>query len=257
MNRLEVGCTETGCAVSVQKSLEDPDEGRRSSHRKPGRIGYGVLFSLLLTFSFSSEAWSVPVSYSVSSGSVTLSVFVGGALLGSSTSPLTDGSFTTDSSAQSLNDISITLEPDIVLNLSAAYGGYDTVTIESATLSSSPGFFSTVIGSAGSSYTVLAAPLGVTGSWGGSNSGGSPPPVTNQPISYSVPSMTAVIGSAPLIYVNAVTLNSLDGSAFGEVNDLVVMASINVDSAVVIPEPTSALLLGLGLLGLGMRKRTR
>ena len=67
--------------------------------------------------------------------------------------------------------------------------------------------------------------------------------------------MTAVIGNAPLIYVNAVTLTSLDGSLFGESNDLVVLASINVDSAIVIPEPQTALLLGFGLLGLGLRRR--
>ena len=171
-------------------------------------------------------------------------------------SALTNGSFTIDTSAQSLDDFSITLEPDLILNLSTSYGGYDTVTIESATLSAQPGFSSTVIATASSSYTVLASPLGVVGSWAGLNSGGVPPPVDNQPIAYSVPSLTAVIGSAPTIYISAVTLSSIDGAPFGESSDLVVSASINIGSVVVIPEASTALLVGLGLVGFSLIRRS-
>ena len=256
MARLGIHSATYACAESIRAQQGNREEVGVCTRSHSIRIRRCfALFSFLLALCFSAEAWSAPISYSVTGGSVTISVAVGGTVLGSTTSPLTQGGFTTDSSSQSLNDFSITLEPDIVLSLSSAYAGYDTVTIESATLSAAPGFSSTLIGSAGSTYTVLASPLGVSGSWGGSNSAGTPAPVSNQPISYPVPSMTAVIGNAPLIYVNAVTLTSLDGSLFGESNDLVVLASINVDSAIVIPEPQTALLLGFGLLGLGLRRR--
>jgi hypothetical protein len=174
---------------------------------------------------------------------------VGGVIIGSNTSSLTNGSFTLDASSQSLDDFSITLEPDQILNLSSPYGGYDTVTIETATLSAQPGFLSTLIGSTGGSYTVLASPLGVNGSWGGSSSTGALSPVSNQPIVYSVPSLTAMIGSGPTIFINAITLNSLDGAFVGESEDLVVIASVNISSAVVVPESSTAFLLGIGLAG--------
>ncbi|MAI26350.1 MAG: hypothetical protein CMN75_09970 [Spirochaeta sp.] len=223
----------------------------------PKRLGLTGFLTLLLGVFFSSGAWATPVSYSVTSGSVVTSVSVGGVIIGSNTSSLTNGSFTIDASSQSLDDFSITLEPDQILNLSSAYGGYDTVTIETATLSSEPGFFSTLIGSTAGSYTVLASPLGVNGSWGGSSSTGALPPVSNQPIAYSVPSLTAVIGSAPTIFINAVTLNSLDGAFVGESEDLVVIASVNISSAVVVPESSTALLLGIGLAGFSWIRSSR
>ena len=209
---------------------------------------------LSLSVLYSSAASAVPVQYSVTGGSVTLAVSVGGVIVGSSVSPLTTGAFTTDDSAQSLNNFDITLDPNIVLNLSTSYGGYDTVTIESASLQSQAGFASSVIASAGSSYTVLSSPLAVNGLWGGSSTSGVPAAVTNQPITYPVPSMTAVVGGASMIFVNAVILNSLDGTLFGEAEDLVVIASINVDSAIVVPEPSTALLLLVGLGLLAVRK---
>ena len=143
------------------------------------RVKWAALLALLAGLFVSSKAMAVPVSYSVTSGSVNLLVSVDGVVIGTNVSALTNGSFTIDTSAQSLDDFSITLEPDLILNLSTSYGGYDTVTIESATLSAQPGFSSTVIATASSSYTVLASPLGVVGSWAGLNSGGVPPPVDN------------------------------------------------------------------------------
>ena len=218
-----------------------------------------ALFAAVLLggLSGSSPSSAAPVSYEITAGNVVLSVSVAGTILGTTVSPALTGTFTTDDAAQTLNDLSITLDPNILMNLSTAYGGYDNVTIQTATLSSSPGFSSTLLASGSSTYTVLASPLEVTGLWAGANSGGSPPPVSNQPITYSVPTMTAVLGVSPMISISAVTLNALDGATFGESDDLVVLASINVTGATVIPEPGTGALFALGLMGLGLRRRFR
>ena len=218
-----------------------------------------ALVAAVLTcwLSGASPVFAAPVSYAITAGNVVLSVSVGGSILGTTVSPALSGTFTSDDTAQTLNDLSITLDPNILMNLSTAYGGYDNVTIQTATLSSSPGFSSTLLGSGSSTYTVLASPLEVTGLWAGANSGGSPPPVSNQPIAYPVPTITAVLGVSPMVSISAVTLNALDGATFGESDDLVVLANINVTGATVIPEPATGALFALGLMALGLRQRFR
>ncbi|MDG2052039.1 MAG: PEP-CTERM sorting domain-containing protein [Myxococcota bacterium] len=245
-------------------------EKRRNSHRpfvvktawarRPyaSLVGLVLRWALLagLGFAPASAAWAAPVSYAITGGSAVLSVSVGGTVLGTTVSPALSGTFTADSAAQNLTDLSIELAPNIIMNLSAAYGGYDTITIESAALDAEPGFSSTLLTSGASTYTVLASPLEVTGLWGGSHSGGGPPPVSNQPISYPVPSMIASLGISPMISISAVTLSSLDGSVFGEANDLVVVANLNVNSVTVIPEPGTGGLFALGLGGLWLHRRS-
>ena len=213
---------------------------------------WGIVLLFLLS---GSTASALSTEYLITGGRVEVSVSVGGTTVGSTLSSSLSGSFTTDAVARSLNNFSIVLEPDLVLNLSSPYGGYDSITIESARLSAGLGFSSTLLAATGDSYTVLALPLTVDGLWGGTATGGAQPAVSGQSITYSVPVMTAVLGSAPMVYVNAVTLNSLNGSAFGEAADLVITASIQVDSATVIPEPGTGLLLTSGLLILRLRRR--
>ena len=214
-----------------------------------------LVWGIALLLLSGTTASALPTEYLITGGEVEVSVSVGGTTVGSTLSTSLSGSLTTDAVAGSLDDFSIVLEPNLVLNLSSPYGGYDSITIESATLAAGPGFSSNLLAVAGGSYTVLAFPLTVDGLWGGAATGGGQPPVSGQSITYSVPVMTAVLGSAPMLYVNAVTLNSLDGSAFGEADDLVITARIQVDSATVIPEPGTGLLLASGLLILRLRRR--
>ena len=212
-------------------------------------------WAFLASLSIASPAFSAPVPYLVTGGSAQVLVFVGGFLVGQTVSPGLSGTLTIDSAAQSLDDLNLSLDPNITLSLTSPYGGYDTINIESASITSDVGFSSSVLGSTPQSFTVSAGSLSVNGSWGASDSGGTNPPVSGVPISYPVPLMTAVVTDVPLVNSTLVTLNALDGATFGEPNDLVVQASFAITAVTVIPEPSTALLAGLGLVGLSLRAR--
>jgi hypothetical protein len=182
-------------------------------------------------------------------------VFVGGFLVGQTSSPGLSGSLTIDSASQSLDDINLVLDSNISLSLSSPYGGYDEITIESASITSDIGFSSTLLSNTPQSFTVSAGSLTVNGSWGAADSLGVNPTVSGLAISYAVPLMTAVITSVPLVNTTLVTLNALDGTSYGELFDLTVLASFAVTGVTIIPEPSTALLAGLGLALLAARAR--
>jgi hypothetical protein len=204
----------------------------------------------LVVFYLPSAASAVPVVYDVAGGTVVISVYAGGVELGSAIATGLSGQLTIDTANQSLDALNITLPSNIALSLASPYGGYDEVTIESANLQDSVGYNSVLLSSGPASFTVSGGPLAVVGAWGATCCTGAPPTssATGVPIAYSVPSITAVLSESPILTMNSVTLNSLAGSGFGETTDLVVLANITVNSVVAVPEPGTALLVGLGLV---------
>lgn len=201
---------------------------------------------------------AAPVEYNLNGGTVLLTVVVNGTVIGSAVSNSLTGSLIVDQSAQTLDALTIVLDPNIALSLSTAYGGYDSIVIESASIGGGLGFSTSAISSNALSFTVSGGPLQVSGTYGGTDSLGVAPPVSGIPIAYPVPSITAVVTPTSSISFNGLTINSLDGATFGEANDLIVLANIFVDpgSLTVVPEPSTALLvsMGLGLLAAGPRR---
>ena len=183
-------------------------------------------------------------------------VIVGGVVVGGAFSPGLSGTLTLDPVAQTMDSLNLILDPNIALTLSTPYGGYDQINIETASLTSNVGFGAILPPSTGgSSYTVFVGPLTVDGSWGATDSSGTNPVASGVPISYPVPSLSAVVNTAPLVSIVGVTLNALDGATYGEASDLTVLANFAVNNVVVIPEPGTALLVGSGLLILAARRR--
>ena len=165
-----------------------------------------------------------------------------------------------DTVAESLDSLNIVLDTNINLALSTPYGGFDSITIEAASLGVAPGDLSTTVASSPSGFTVTGSPLSVIASYGGSDSSLVNPTVAGIPINFQTPAITAIISSAPTIELSGVMLTTLSGATFGEAGDLTVLANIVVNDAViaVIPEPSTALLLslGLGLLAAVPRRRS-
>ena len=222
--------------------------GLRSRWTVVGRLG-ALLAAIALFSSLPSAASAAPIVYNVAGGTVVLSVYAGGTQIGSAIAAGLTGQLTIDMVGESLDAIDITLPSNIGLSLSQSYGGYDQITIETANLQNAVGYTSVLLASTAASFTTGGGPLDVVGSWGGIDTVNAPPnpPVSGVPIAYQVPTITAVLSSSPILTMNSVPLNALAGPAFGEATDLVVLANITVNNVVPVPEPGTALLLGLGL----------
>ena len=207
-------------------------------------------------------AQAASVQYAVATGVVNISVLVAGTVIGTASGTVS-GSLTIDQAAESLDGVDLQLSPNILIALSQSYGGFDLVNIENATIASDTPFSSTLLSSTPQSFSVLGTPLVVNGAYGAADlSPGVLGPVANVPINFSIPSITATIGTSSIAFTSF-TLNSLNGQNFGEANDLTVLAQISVDptnltptNLTPIPEPSTALLmsLGLGLLAASRRR---
>jgi hypothetical protein len=226
--------------------------------KRSRKLGFTLaLLGLVLCMGTPRSASAAPILYDVTGGSVSITVLVGGLVVGSTVSPGLSGSLTLDSATQTMDSLNLVLDSNIALSLSSPYGGYDEITIEQASLTSDVGFGEILPPTSGgsSSYTVFVGPLTVNGSWGATDSSGTNPDASNVPITYPVPLLTAVVNSSPLVSIVGVTLNALDGASYGEASDLTVLANFSVNSVVLIPEPGTALLVGSGLLILAARGR--
>ncbi len=225
----------------------------RSSGGVIRRLGAALLFGCVLL----SGTWAGAVStvYPVVGGHVDIDVRLNGVTIGSTTGVgLTGVSVTADTSLLNLEALELSITPNTLISLSQSFGGYNEIYIENATLTSSVGF--TTLSSAGTPtfYAANAGPLEVNGTWAGVDTITSNPPVSNVPISYDVLAITGIVNTAPFLLIDSVTINSLDGAAFGEPGqNLTIVASYYV----ITPEPGTGLLAGLGLVVLGVRQRLR
>lgn len=201
------------------------------------------------------SAGAAPSVYPVTDGYVNIDMQLNGTSIGSALGvPLTGVSVTADTAALTLDAIELTIAPDVEIVLSQPFGYYDQVTVESATLVSLPAFSAPSGSGTSSLYTVNGGPLRVTGSWAGTDSTGTYLPVTNQLISYDVLAITAVVSSNPFLAINSVTINSLEGTSFGEPSqNLTILASYFVAT----PEPGTGTLMAFALVVIGWRQRRK
>lgn len=213
----------------------------------------GVLLAGVLLMAAGS-AGAASIVHPVAGGHVDIDVRLNGVSIGSATGvPITGVSVTADTSALNLEAVEIAIAPNTPISLNQSFGGFNEITVESATLSSTVGF--TTLSSAGipSSYMANAGPLEVNGTWGADDTMGSNPSVSGVPITYDVLAITGIVNSSPFLLIDGVTINSLDGTAFGEPgSNLAIVASYYV----ITPEPGTGLLAALGLVILGGSRRT-
>ena len=195
---------------------------------------------------------AVPIAHPVLGGYVDIDVKVDGLVIGSSNGvALTGDSITVDAAALTLDAIRLEIAPTMI-TLSESFGGYDEITVESAILEGAIGFATTASSGIPTLFTAVAGPLEVTGSWGATDSNGINPATSGNPIVFDVLSLIAIVNVSPAVEIDQVTINSIDGTPFGEVGrHLTIVASYHV----LTPEPGTGLLVAFGLVVLAARRR--
>lgn len=219
----------------------------------------GLLLGCGLALAPPSLAGAVPITYFHDSGSVTLTATAGATTLASGIdASLTGIQVTFDADAPAVVDILLTMAPVGPITLLAPYAGYDTITIHSATLATTNAFVGTgvtLLNAAVANYAYTVGPLAVFGAFSATNSAGPPPaPIVANSFAAITPSasggitVNATNGDFTLLGVTIAQFPPPVNST--ETDNLVIKADFVFRGQPGVPEPTTAALLGLGLLGL-------
>ncbi len=210
-----------------------------------------LLIAALASFVMAPLATSAtPVTYNFQAGFVSISVSTGSTTLVSTTVPLDGTLVTFDDAVPELVDIQLHLTGAGPFALSQPYAGYDTITVDVATLQPAASYVGTGVSGGPGTFNYTVGPLNVFGTITASNSAGPPPPnLVGSPFQFFNPtaSGTFVVGNTGNVALLGITIGVIP--AFGnEPFPLVIKGDFFFGGAV--PEPGAAALTGLGLLGL-------
>lgn len=206
------------------------------------------------------SASATPEVHAVTGSHVDIDVKLGGAVIGSATAGITGDSITIDADPGVLTIDAIRLEiAATTISLSQPFGGYDEITVESAVLEGAVGFHTSISSGVPSLFTAVAGPLTVTGSWGATDSTLTNPDTSGNPITYDVISLIAIVNQNPLVEMDSVTINSIDGTPFGHPGEhLTIVANYVVTGSLGggggLPEPGTGLLFSVSLMLLARRR---
>jgi hypothetical protein len=209
-----------------------------------------ALVAAALTLSGSAHA--APVLYQFVSGQAFITVTAGTTTLAAAPLALNGIFAEFDSVVPALTDFDFTTAPNQAINLSSAFGGYDQIVVNSASLSPGAGYTNLFASdNGGGNYSVTVAPVHVAGIYSASYSGGPPPaPVNNVPIMFD--NTTPLIATIDIVG-GTFTLGGITLAVIpvpGEAEPLVVKADLTFAGIVPVPEPGLFGLVGLGLAGL-------
>ena len=225
-------------------------------------LWYGLRVALVCSFliTAASVARATPVIHSITGDYVDIYVKLGGGVIGSATAAITGDSITIDADPSVLTIDAIRLEiAATTISLSQAFGGYDEITVESAVLEGNVDFATSSSMGVPSLFTAAAGPLTVTGSWGATDSTLVNPDTSGNLITYDVLSLIAIVNSTPLVEMDSVTINSIDGTPYGHPGEhLTIVANYvvtgNLGGGGGLPEPGTGLLFSVSLMLLARRR---
>lgn len=222
-----------------------------------GKAFLCVIGALLI----SGSATAAPITYDFTSGSMTITGVTsdsGTTIITPTLVPL-DGVFVTfDATTIDLSDLLLTVPTTVNLGVTGAWGLYDSYQIESASISPALGY-STVFGAQTGPGTFIfaAGPLAIDGIFNAYDSTLATPDLIGAPFPFTDSSF--ISGSIDLntgtLTLTGLTLAVIPGALFGEIENLEIKADITFVGMNPIPEPSTALLVGLGLVGLASSRR--
>ncbi len=147
----------------------------------------------------------------------------------------------------------------------APFGPYDEITIVSGDINphaTSPYSTLFIFPAGGTTVNFAVGAIDIDAYYDASNSGGSPAP--SGPTAADITGITNMSGNATFtagsiqLEISGLVMGVVDGTPFGEVEDLNLTANISFHGSSNVtptPEPSTGLLVALGLAGLGARRR--
>jgi hypothetical protein len=205
---------------------------------------------------FAASAQAVPITYLFTGGQVTITATVGGnPVAGPVTVPLTGSAVQVDEPT-TLNYVLLSVGTSGSIAISPSYLGYTSINIDLASLSAFGGTISLFDPGPPNGYSYSIGPVNVAGQFDAVNVN----PfldINNQAFGFSNPSAsgTFYVDTNVAIALDGITLGSIDPDGPGGVDPLVLKGDFLFEG--VVPEPGTAMLLGLGLIGIASRNRRR
>jgi len=205
------------------------------------------------------DAQAAPVLYPFTSGSVTLTAYVGGSSVMAPASFALDGQqVTSDGAALTLDSLAFTLS-DASLTLTTPYAGYDTIHFDFASITASGGTLTLIPPPDNpQEYAWAIGPVLVSGQI---DATGSAPAISDAPFSIANPSASGSLFVATELGGSTLTLDGITIGALsipGASQPLVIKADVTFEgSASPVPEPGAVALYtaGLGVVATALRRR--
>jgi len=227
------------------------------------RLGIRLLWLLCLgglTSLSATAALAAPITYNLDSGFAVVSAVragVGTTILAPVNLNLMSATIEFDPMTGQIFDFSLSIAPSGTLTVANPYGPYEEFSIDSAMVEADL-TFSTLssIPTGVDSWQILAGPLDITATYSATDLDGIAPNINMLPVPFVNPSpllSATVSGGMLIIEMQGLTLTDVDGAVFGETDDLNVKADVFFTA--VIPEPSTGLLMMLGLVGFSLRRR--
>jgi len=215
-----------------------------------------LLLSAAAVVLFAVSAQATPITYTFTSGQVTITATVGGnPVAGPVTVPLTGTSVRVDEGMLKLNRIDLAIGTTGAIAVAPPYLGFTSVNIDFATLTAINGTLSLFDAGPPAGYNYSIGPVTVAGQLDAvnvipANS------LMNQPFGFANPSAsgTLYVDTNVALALDGITIGSIDPDGPGGAPPLVLKGDFTFEGTV--PEPGTVVLVGLGLAAVAARRRS-
>jgi hypothetical protein len=212
------------------------------------------LFCALAVLLYSLPASAATETYNFFSGYIDVTSTAGTDLVLDERIDL-DGDFVVfDDAAPSLVSFRFTAPTTPTLTLLTPYGGFDTLVIESLELTPGTAYASAGTQLTATTYSLNSGPIRVQSVYSASDSNNVNPPASNIALDFETATLSSTVDLGIVMFeLTGLTIGVIDGTPFGETDPLIVKGDVTFVG--VVPEPSTATMLGLGLAALAWRRR--